>query len=157
MLTIMAIAVVNVLAAGCGSSEEEADGPTGPTVATTELGGTYQLTQLQVDGDEVAIDAIEVGDGLDVTIDAAFGGLRLDTACGVLLGSFSLAEDGRAGVTIAGGSTIDCSAAARGQQDELVSALGRIDAWSAEGDATPLVSGIDLASSADDLIILRRR
>jgi hypothetical protein len=137
---------------GCGSDDAAAE-PSGPTVAAAELGGTYEVRQLEVAGVEATIDEAGLdGGAVTLTIDAEFGGLRIDTACGTLLGSFTLEADGRAGFTVAGGSTRECSPSAADQRDSLVGPLGRVDTWTTD----PPTSGLELTSPAGDSITLER-
>ena len=155
-VVVVPLAAAAVIIAGCGSTDG-ADA-SGPTVAPARAGGTYQLERLLVRGEGVAIDSIGDADGAQVTIDAEFGGLRIDTACGVLLGSFSLLDDGRAGFTVAGGSTSECSEAAEAQRDQLLAALGRIEAWEAPpADARdePL-AGLEFTSPDGDVVTVAR-
>lgn len=133
-----------MLLVACGQGADGGE-PAGPSVADLSLGGDYRVAELAVDGDEVAVDEL-----LEVELDAEFGGLRIETACGVLLGSFSLLPDGQAGFTVAGGSDSSCSGRAADQRDALIGALGRIDGWAAS------TSGIDLESPAGDRLSLSR-
>ncbi len=135
------VAAVAVVTLGCAADEESS----GPTVADPQLGGVYMLETLDVEGSPA-----EVSDPVEVIIESEFGELRVETACGALLGSFSLLADGQAGFTIAGGSTRDCSAVAMDQQRELVAALGRVSSWSTSG------SDLDLRSPSADRILLDR-
>ena len=117
---------------------------TGPTVADRRFGGLFTLTALTIDGqDEAPLEPIVF------EIDAEFGSLAIDTACGTLLGSFSFFDDGRAGITIAGGSQQSCGADVEAQTGRLLAALGRIDAWSTSG------VGFNLQSPMDDMLSLK--
>ena len=131
-----------VVALGCGSSET---GSPGPTVTDADLGGVYQLSALEVGGT-----SFDLSDPVEVVIDSEFGELQVETACSRLLGSYSLLADGQAGFTIAGGSTRDCSAEARSQQNELVAVLGRVSSWTASG------SNLELTSPSSDRVLLDR-
>lgn len=160
MLAIIAFASA---CAACGSDggNAEAGGSTGPTVAPLAVDGSYRVEALQVEEVAVAVAELEVDGLVEVVIDAEFGGLRVTTACGILLGSYSLLADGEAGVTIAGGSRVDCSPAAVDQRDALVAAFGRIDGWTQSpgadsGEGSEPDAEIDLTSSAGDLVSLRR-
>ena len=151
-----ALATVLLLVAGCGSGDIEPGGH-GSTVAEAELGGDYLLTRLVVGGNnggEVSPDDYAP----TVNIETDFGALRIETECGDLLGSFSLLADGRAGFTVAGGSTRLCDAASSANNELLVSALGRVDSWSGVGADSELDSGsgLHLESRAGDLIELTR-
>lgn len=138
----LAIGAVVIVVTSCGEGGGTAPGP---SVTDLELGGGYRLATMAVEGVSVPIN-----DPVEVDLDAEFGGLRIETACGVLLGAFSLLPDGGAGFTVAGGSSQVCPAGAADQQQALIDALGRIDAW------TPSGSGIDLESPAGDQLSLTR-
>ncbi len=135
------VAAIAIVTLGCAAGDESS----GPTVAAPALGGVYMLDTLDVEGSQA-----EVSDPVEFIIESEFGELRVETACGALLGSFSLLADGQAGFTIAGGSTRDCSDGAMDQQNELVAALGRINSWSTSG------SDLDLRSPSADRVLLDR-
>lgn len=139
---------VAVVVGGCGTD----DSSTGPTVVDADLGGRYDLDELVLgEADETGDSPLDpAGTPVAFDLEAEFGALTIETDCGRLLGSFSLLEDGRAGVTVAGGSSRDCSAEAERHQLALLGALGRVDAWSVTD------RGLDLMSSDGDLIGLVR-
>jgi hypothetical protein len=121
------LAALVVVAVGCGAADGSA-GPTsvapGQSVAPAAAGGTFALNSIKVGGRPRPVSFFTEFD-----IDTEFGTLSVATDCGVLLGSFSLLADGRAGITLAGGRSHDCAAGASEQQQELVAALGRVDTW----------------------------
>jgi len=139
---LVAVAAVAVIAPACGQGDGSSPGP---SITDPELGGGYRLSALEVGGA-----AVTINDPVEVDLDAEFGGLRIETACGVLLGAFTLRPDGGAGFTVAGGSTQLCPAGAADQQEALIEALGRIDGWMTS------TSGIDLASPVGDRLSLSR-
>ncbi len=149
--TVLWLVVSIAVVGGCGADD---GGSGGPSVVDAELGGRYDLDELVVvepdgtpdDGPEPT--GIPVGAAFE--FEAEFGALTIETECGRLLGSFSLLDDGRAGITVAGGSSRDCSADAEQQQSALLGALGRVDAWSVTD------GGLDLLSSDGDLVGLVR-
>lgn len=142
---LAAVVALAALVAGTGCAVGD-DASPGPTVASAERGGVYELAGLAVDGAPV-----DTPDPVAVVIDAEFGELRIETGCGELLGSFSLLADGRAGMTVAGGRGSDCDPAAADQQRALVSALGRVDEWRAESGG-----GLALTSPTGDEVLLSR-
>lgn len=151
----LAVVASTLLMAACGTGDPGADSA-GPTVAPTRIGGTYEIERLVVDGADATIGELGVDGARRVVIDAEFGGLRIETACGALLGSFTLEADGSAGVTVAGGSTRECSAAAAEQRAELLAALGRVDGWTADDAAAGPAEQLELTSPTDTLILTRR-
>lgn len=160
---VLAITAFALACTACGSDDGNsgAGGSIGPTVAPLALDGSYRVVALQVENVDVPVTELEVDGSVEVVIDAEFGGLRVTTACGILLGSYSLLADGQAGATIAGGSRVDCSPTAVDQRDALEAAFGRIDAWQQSpdtdsGGGSERDAEIDLTSSAGDLVSLRR-
>jgi len=137
---------MGVLAAACGS-DEGFDGPpeaaTGPAVADARFDGLFAVNTMIIEGRSETLAGPVVFE-----IDAEFGALAIETGCGTLLGSFTLLDGGRAGMTIAGRSTQTCDQEAENQVVRLLSALGRVDAWVDNG------SGFDLTSFGDDTIEL---
>lgn len=128
-----ALLALVVLLAACGAADDGdgADGGeiTGPTVADLRFDGRYDLRSLRADGDDAAVPSPTVFD-----IDAEFGALEILAGCGRLLGSFSLLPDGRAGLTIAGGSNGDCSASEAAFDQRLRAAAAAITTWTEGAD-----------------------
>ncbi len=154
----MLVSYLLLLIAACGADSADgadAGSTSGPTVAPLALGGTYQVERLVVDGADAAIDELGVDGDREVVIDAEFGGLRIETACGTLLGSFTLEADGRAGATVAGGSTRDCSVTAADQRARLLAVLGRVDGWTAVGSATTQPDQLELTSPTATIVLRR--
>ncbi len=145
------VALAATLAA-CGSTDDDGDVTTGPTVADDRFDGRFELVDAVIDddpgggdNDEDASDedsddedsddggsgedAVEVPSGIVFEFDARFGALTVETPCGELLGSFSLLDDGRAGVSITGGRGDECSDEETEAGDALIGALARVEAW----------------------------
>jgi heat shock protein HslJ len=131
--------------AACGGSAANPGSPTGPSMAPGGAAGTFALTSLQAAGAPMSIDFYT-----ELDIDTQFGTLSVASDCGVMLGSFSLLDDGRAGVTLAGGRPQDCSPGAFSQQERLVEALARIDTWAKDGDR------LILSNAEGDIIVMTR-
>ncbi|MGF1595901.1 MAG: hypothetical protein ACFCVK_03070 [Acidimicrobiales bacterium] len=130
------VVVALALSAACAPT-----GGAGPLTAP-EPGGRYTLV-------DPAADAAGPPDPVIVELDDEFGSLRIDAGCGTLLGAFSLLPDGRAGVTVAGGSVSDCEPGLARRQNELVDDLATVEAWDGDGDELRLEGG-------DATLVLRR-
>lgn len=146
MLLFGALALI---VAGCAANDEnDGDGTanvTGPTFVDLRFDGVFTLDEFVIEGEAAPLTGTTA-----VTLDAQFGEIAVSSACGTRLGAFSLLPDGRAGVTIAGGSTRECGDAAAAQEVALTAALSRVDAWE-ESDST-----LVLLSSAEDQLRLVR-
>lgn len=130
------------LTAGCGS----VSGPA-PDVAVADarLGGSYTVASMTVD-EQSETPVVPV----TFQIDADYGELVVDTGCNTLLGSFSLLGDGRAGVTLAGGSSLSCTDTAQQQESTLLATLAGVDSWS------ETAAGLALHAPGGDEIVLAR-
>jgi len=125
--------------AGCGTQEAfESDIPVGfPTIAPAEVAGTY----------DIVIFAPPPGGGEDppdfsatptVDLDVVTGALTVVTPCNQHLGSFSLEADGRASLTITGGTNDDCPTA-EGAQVLLLEVVAGVNRWTGDGQQLDLV------------------
>ncbi|MCP4223542.1 MAG: META domain-containing protein [Actinomycetia bacterium] len=138
--------LIALVITSCGSSEEVS--PLRPHedsgVADERFDGLFNVTDLQVEGrPEPPVEPIVF------EIDAEFGDLSIDTACGTLLGSFTFFDDGGAGITIAGRvQRPSCSGEAEAQTGRLLEILNRVDGWRADA------SSLDLFSADGDQITL---
>ncbi len=128
--------------ASCGTDD---GGAPAVSVAPLAIGGFYGL-----DGLDVESATQDLPDPVEFYLDAEFGELRIDTACGSLLGSFTALDDGTAGMTVAGGIGRSCGDEAAEQQRALIEALSRVDTWR-DGEA-----GIVLTSPVGDEVVLGR-
>ena len=136
----LALAVA-LFVSGCGSSGSGQS--TEPTVAERPFDGLFSLTVLTIAGDdETPLEPIVF------EIDDEFGGLAIDTACGILLGSFSFFDDGVAGITVAGRSRQTCGPDVEAQVTRLLDTFSRISTW------TRTDTGIDLRSPTGDWLQL---
>lgn len=141
---IAAVALATAMAlASCGSADIVEDETTGPTVADGRFGGRFELVATVLDDEDGPVALT----GVVFDIDARFGALAVETPCGDLLGSFSLLDDGRAGVSITGGRSTECSDDELDATNALTAALGRIDAWT---DPEPDTSDSNPDGSLDD-------
>jgi heat shock protein HslJ len=118
---------------------------TEPTVADRRFGGSYAVTSLAVDGVEMPLVV-----PASVDLDAVHGQFSVGTGCNTKLGAFSLLADGQAGVTVAGGSQLQCTAEAQHQEDELLAALSEVSSWS------ETTGGLVLQSAGGDVVELAR-
>ena len=142
---VIALAATMTFAA-CGAAEGGEGEPTGPTVADSRFGGRFELVEADIDSDIDDLDALA---GVVFEFDSEFGALSIETPCGELLGSFSLLDDGRAGVSVTGGRSTECSDDETDATNALIGALGRIETWA---DAGP---GFELRSAEErDLLRL---
>jgi heat shock protein HslJ len=122
-----------VAATACGA-DDTGEGPTstvdggGPRVADPRFEGTFVVSELTVDGEVLAIDLLPT-----VAIDTVFGRLTVEPGCNTFFGSYTLAEDGEASFTIAGGTGRDCPDLAD-QEEAVVAALRNVTSWTETDD-----------------------
>jgi hypothetical protein len=139
------------LLAGSGCAVDAATGnviPDGyPTIAPATVNGRFDV-----------VDAID-GDGpipLDgpvppmVSIDVVNGELRIEPDCNLYLGSFTLAGDGSASFTIAGGTREPCPSGPDLER-RLLDLFTTVDRWAESSD------GVELSGPDSARIELRRR
>ena len=117
MRSALVVAALAFLLTGCGSTD--------PAPVTTVADGRYRVEGLGPD----TASASEPAEAMLFEVDARFGGLEIDTSCGTLFGSYTLADDGTAGVTVAGGSSRDCSEQAAIDRAALMTILAGVDQW----------------------------
>lgn len=124
-LLAVSVAVLAALASGCGADAGDDGGPgrTGPTVADARFDGAFLVASVTVDGTD-----FELRDTAALQIDAEFGDLTVRPGCNVYFGSFTLAADGRASFTVAGGSDQDCGGLTD-QEDAVLRALRAAESW----------------------------
>ncbi len=133
---VLLLAVVGVVAAGCGSSELDLE----PTFDGAWIVTTLEVHMTAADGadDTGLLDAI--GAPLLVEIDTGEAALRGQTGCGRLFGSYTLLGDGtdggEASFTIPSpAANSDCPADERRAHEALVNALEQVSQWRQEGTA----------------------
>ncbi|MFV0258029.1 MAG: hypothetical protein ACK5PP_06235 [Acidimicrobiales bacterium] len=108
-----------LLLSGCGTA--------GGTDAAAP--DAYTVTNLVVHGQTVEpVTAL-------IEIDRTYGDLVIDTDCGTALGAVALHDDGRAAVSLPGGSDRPCDPATRTGVDTLIAALERTATWSESASA----------------------
>jgi hypothetical protein len=145
LLPLLATAVL----AGCGrdGSDLETGIPSGyPTVASSDVDGRFDMTEIVAEGHGVDLDgrATPV-----VSVDVVTGGIEVDVVCNRYLGSFTLDPDQRASVTLTGGTSEDCGADNR-LEAAIVEIFDRVDHWDRSA------GGFQLTSTVGDLIGLTR-
>lgn len=116
-----------ILLSGCGAdgSDDDQGGVTGgePRVADARFEGDFEIADISRDGQQVALSTAAT-----LNFETVFGGLTVAPGCNTYFGSFTLAEDGTASITVAGGSKEDCGA--RDAQELVVlDALAAVTAW----------------------------
>lgn len=100
----------------------------GPRVADVRFDGEFVVTALTSNDQEVALPVAPL-----VGFETEFGALTVNPGCNTYFGSFTLAEDGVASFTIAGGSSQDCGDL--DEQEELVlAALRGVTSWTEAPD-----------------------
>ncbi len=126
------LAAALFLLSACGSADVDGpaiDGPAttddGPRVADQRFDGEFVAISVTVDGQPVTL----LTDPL-VIIETEFGSLTINPGCNSYFGSFTLAEDGTASFTVAGGSTQDCGELTR-QEDAVLAAIAGVESWTA--------------------------
>ncbi|MFV0523708.1 MAG: hypothetical protein ACK5RL_04345 [Acidimicrobiales bacterium] len=134
LLAVLLAVGCGLLAAACGSATGGEGTDPGP----------YTVTNLVVGGQVVEPVTARV------EIDRTFGDLTIDTDCGTTLGAVALRHDGRAAVSLPGGSVRPCEPATRTGVDTLVAALERTSAWSESASA------IVFSNDDHDVVTIRR-
>lgn len=134
-----AVVGIAMLTVSCAADSEETGVPVGfPTIAAENLGGVYNIVQIE------PVDAGPTPLVLSVTptveLDVVTGSLTIDTACNRHLGSFTLDDQGRASFTIPGGTTDACPDEAAAEDQLLLNILDETSQW-AGGDGTLTFSG----------------
>jgi heat shock protein HslJ len=132
---LLIVAALAVGLAACGAAEDpDPDQPTtniddrGPRVADQRFDGLFLITEAVVGGEPIPLEAVA-----SINFETEFGGLVVEPGCNRYFGSFSLAEDGNASFTVAGGSQNSCDGLE--QQDRgVLTALGRVTEWTELGD-----------------------
>ncbi len=122
-MLVSVVVIVAALLAACGADVEPADGGPG-RVADARFDGDFRIESVSLDGR-----AIELVQGPRLTIETVFGGLTVEPGCNTYFGSFTLAEDGTASFTVAGGSTEPCAELER-QEQAVLAALREATSWS---------------------------
>jgi len=142
------VLMATVLATACAG----ADGESGsaiprnfPTVASPDLHGRYEIDEATVEGRslDVATPTQPV-----VDIDVVTGAVTVELTCNLAIGSFTLDPDQMASFTLPGGTSEPCPDG--GVETALLATLSRIDGW------RPTADGLEIFSSAGDLLVLRR-
>jgi len=134
---------------GCGTADDsETDGggvPAGyPTIASADFQGTFEIT-----GATIAGRPLELGTAStrQIDFDVVTGAATVDLGCERRLGSFTLAGDGQASITLTGSIEIDpCSPS--DLDDSLLELIDRVERWE------PIDGGYRLlAAGGDDLVL----
>lgn len=139
----MALAVLLLI--GCGTAaDSEIPGseiPSGyPTIASPDFQGTFEIIGATVDG--LSLDLGTASTRL-MTFDVVTGEAMVDLGCDRRLGSFTLAADGQASITLTGRMEVDpCSPS---EVDEsILELVDRVERWEpTEGGFRLLVAGGD--------------
>lgn len=108
---------------GTGASTVET--PLQPQEFTiTDFAGSFTLTQLTINSR-----SLPLAETFTVEIDTAQTSFALISSCNRKLGSYSFFADGRASITITGGSSKPCSSKITQQEQTAVEALSGITGW----------------------------
>lgn len=149
--SIVPVALAILLLIGCGTaanSEIPGSGiPSGyPTIASPDFQGTFELTGATVDGQSLDLGAAATR---QIAFDVVTGAATVDLGCDRRLGSFTLAADGQASVTLTGRIEVDpCSPS---EIDEsILDLIDRVERWESNGDGFRL-----LAAGGDGLMLSR--
>jgi heat shock protein HslJ len=131
------LALTVLLATQSSSGSASPGGPASPRPVTAAGGyeGAFTLASLTVGGSGQPL-AVPV----HVELDPVHGQLTIDTGCNTKLGSFSLLDDGRAGVTVAGGTELPCTAGPGRQEARLLAVLAEVSSWRESGAGLVLQS-----------------
>ncbi len=150
--TIVTLLIVSILAlVGCagsatGDSPDNAIPAGYPTIASPDFHGTFEIGDVTVDGSTV--DPAPGSTPL-VDLDVVTGAVTLDLGCVRRLGSFTLAADGTASITLTGQIEVD-PCPPQDPDDPLLDLLGRVERWEPAGDGFRLV-----AAGGDHLVLVR--
>ncbi len=120
-----------LLGAACGSSAEPTDptaSGTGPRVADARFEGDFFLDGVTMDGRLVPLETVAT-----IKFETVFGGLQVKPGCNTYFGSFTLAEDGTASITVPGGTNQDCGGLGF-QEEAILTALAGVTSWAETAD-----------------------
>lgn len=116
----------------------------GPRVADARFEGDFLVEQLSDGSGPVPLFTTP-----SINFETVFGGLTVKPGCNTYFGSFTLAEDGTASMTVAGGSTEDCGGLAP-QEEAILETLASVTSW------TEVDGGFRLDGTGGRSILLRR-
>ncbi len=138
MKLLLPLLGVVMLFVGCAADDGTDPSPSddGPRVADSRFEGDFAITAVSHDGQ---VD--ELSTPVRLNFETIFGALTVEPGCNIYFGSFTLAEDGSASLTIAGGSREDCGRLAA-QEELVLAALRAVDSW-AEVDDGFRFEGLD--------------
>jgi len=131
---LVAASLLTLAAGGCGSVDDEP--PVIDGAPTTRPPDFSDRPALVVDPEVDGIYAIASPSGLEdarFIIATEFAELEITTACGQLLGSFTMLRDMTASITVAGGTPFPCSDEETTAHRDLRDLLGRVSNWQ-QGD-----------------------
>lgn len=129
---LVATAAVVAFTTACGSSAESIDGPAdgdgGPRVANARFDGDFIISDVTFDGRPVPLETVPT-----INFETVFGGLTVKPGCNTYFGSFTLAEDGTASITVPGGTSQDCGGLGS-QEEAVLAALAEVTSWAETDD-----------------------
>ena len=113
-------------AAGADSQPQNGAVPDGyPTIASTDFNGMFEIAEATIDGAPLSVGAAAT---TIMEFDVVTGAATVDLGCDRRLGSFTLADDMRASITLTGRIEIEpCTASAI--DDALWELIDRLERW----------------------------
>ncbi len=145
------MAISTLVLIGCGAGpDSETSGtaiPDGyPTIASPDFHATFEVTGSTIGGREVELEAASTR---QMAFDVVTGEARVDLGCDRRLGSFTLADDGQASITLTGRQAVDPCPPSE-VDDALWELIDRVERWEQTADGLRLV-----AAGGDDLVLTR--
>ena len=134
---------------GCGTAADSETGGGGipdgyPTIASADFQGTFEIVGATIAGQPLELVTISTR---QIDFDVVTGAATVDLGCERRLGSFTLADDGQASITLTGRIEIEpCSPS--DVDDSLVELIDRIERWEPTDGGFRLV-----AAGGDDLVL----
>ncbi len=134
---------------GCGTAApangSERTIPEGyPTVASERFHGAFEAVSVRAEGEVLTLEVPPM-----IVIDVVTGGVEAGFGCNQYLGSYTLADDGVASFTFAGGTSEQCPGG-RVVEQTLLAVFERVDRWEDAG------GGFTVTSPVGDRVELRR-
>ncbi len=139
---VAVVALLTTTAVGCSRTGYLAD-PDG------RFDATWIVEDMTAEGDPVDLESANIL----VDIDTRIAAVTVETGCRTLLGSYTLADDGRAGFTLPG-TKGDCGGAEPWLADldaTFLTAVSTVDSWTISGDR------LELAGPDTSLVLERAR
>ncbi len=113
-------------------------------MANARFDGDFIISDVTFDGRPVPLETVPT-----INFETVFGGLTVKPGCNTYFGSFTLAEDGTASITVPGGTSQDCGDLGS-QEEAVLAALAEVTSWAETDD------GFRLAGPSDSSLTMTR-